>query len=129
MSTNEYRRLEGKVAFGSGIGRGTAIAFAREGASVLAVDRTETHSGSAVEAIERGGGRAIAVGCDVADSREVEAAVRRAVDSFGRIDLAVNNSGVAQPPAPVADISDEEVGSRPRHEFAGRSCACATRSP
>ena len=75
MSTEENGRFAGKVAFvtgaGNGIGRGTAIAFAREGASVVAADLTSDHVRGTVQAIDQLGGRALAVGCDVTSTDEV----------------------------------------------------------
>src|SRR4051812_2294415 len=125
MTTNGNGRFTGKVAVvtgaGSGIGRATAIAFAREDANVVAVDLTEQRSGETVRQIEHLGGTALAVGCDVTSSEQVQAALGRAVERFGRIDLAFNNAGVEQPPTPAADIAEAEwdrvVGTNLRGVF------------
>ena len=112
MSTNGNGRFAGKVAFvtgaGNGIGRATAIAFAREGASVVAADRSEEHSRDTVQSIEELGGNVIAVACDVTRSDQVRAALQRTIDAYGRMDIAFNNAGVEQPNAPVADITESE---------------------
>ena len=102
----------GKVAFvtgaGNGIGRATAIAFAREGAAVAAVDLTIGHSLDTVASIVRLGGRAIGVACDVTRNDDIVAALQHTVDTFGRLDIAFNNAGIALPTGGVADITDDE---------------------
>jgi NAD(P)-dependent dehydrogenase (short-subunit alcohol dehydrogenase family) len=92
-------RLDGKrviVTGGSrGIGRGIALAMAREGA-MIAVNYTANKAAAVgvVEAIERDGGRAVAIGADVAIKAEVDAMVAEVVREFGGIDVLVNNAGV-----------------------------------
>src|SRR4051794_19054455 len=89
-----------KVAFvtgaAGGIGRATALAFARGGASVAAADISEPGARETARLIEEGGGRALGVRCDVTRSEEVKGALDRAVDAFGRLDFAFNNAGVEQ---------------------------------
>lgn len=98
-------QLEGKVAIvtgGSrGIGKAMALALAREGATVVVAGRTESQSAflegtlaDTVAEIERGGGRALAVRTDVTRDADVEALVSKTLDSFGRIDVLVNNAGI-----------------------------------
>jgi NAD(P)-dependent dehydrogenase (short-subunit alcohol dehydrogenase family) len=105
-------RFAGKVAFvtgaGNGIGRATAIAFALEGASVVAADLTTEHVRRTVEAIEQLGGRPLPVGCDVTSNDQVDAALQRTVDMFGRLDIAFNNAGIALPTGAAADITEDE---------------------
>jgi len=78
----------------SGIGRGTARAFAREGASVVLCARREAPLESAADECRALGGEALAVPADVRDETSMRAVTRRALDRFGRIDVWVNNAGV-----------------------------------
>jgi len=92
----------------SGIGRATALAFAREGANVVVVDISERGNQETARMVEDAGGRALAVRCDVTRAEDVKAALDRTVDAFGRLDFAFNNAGVEQRITPAADLSEEE---------------------
>jgi NAD(P)-dependent dehydrogenase (short-subunit alcohol dehydrogenase family) len=104
--------LAGKVAFvtgaASGIGRATALAFAREGANVVVADIDQRGNQDTVRMIEDLGGQAFAVNCDVTRSEDVQTALSRTVERFGRLDYAFNNAGAEQQPKPMADITEEE---------------------
>jgi NAD(P)-dependent dehydrogenase (short-subunit alcohol dehydrogenase family) len=106
------QKFSGKVAFvtggGSGIGRVTAQAFAREGASVAIVGHTPEDLDETAKLIEQAGGRALAVTCDVTSADDVKAAVDRTVEAFGRLDFAFNNAGVEQPTKPLVEVSEDE---------------------
>lgn len=108
---NEQGSLAGKAAFvtgaANGIGRATALAFAREGASVVVADVSEQGNQETARMIEQAGGRALAVRCDVARAEDVKAALDRAVGAFGRLDLAFNNAGVEQPLTAAADLTEQ----------------------
>lgn len=104
--------VEGKVALvtgaGSGIGRATAEAFAREGAKVLAVDVVVDGGEQTVATIHASGGEATFVRCDVSKAADVEAAVKAAVDTYGRLDCAHNNAGVEGPMGPMVDYPEAD---------------------
>ena len=112
MVTNGTGRFAGKVAFvtggSSGIGRATASAFAREGASVVVADVSEQGNQETARLIEETGGHALAVTCDVRRAEDVQAALDRTIETFGRLDVAFNNAGIEQPVAALADITEEE---------------------
>lgn len=100
--------LDGKVALvtgaGSGIGRATALAFARSGARVALVGDAEAALRGTAQLIEADGGLALPIPCDVTNEDQVEAAVARTVETFGGLDHAFNNAGVEQPPKKLAKI-------------------------
>ncbi len=91
--------LAGKVAIvtggGSGIGRAISEAFAGAGASVAIFDLDEASAGDTVAAIAAAGGKAAFHRCDVSESSSVQAAVDGAVRDFGKVDVLVNNAGIA----------------------------------
>lgn len=77
-----------------GIGAATAQRLSRDGYAVAVVDLDEAACGATVSAIEAAGGRALAVGCDVSDAAQVEAAVTRIADEVGAPVVLVNNAGI-----------------------------------
>jgi NAD(P)-dependent dehydrogenase (short-subunit alcohol dehydrogenase family) len=112
MATSEQGSYSGKVVFvtgaASGIGRATALAFAREGASVVVSDISERNVRETARRIEDLGGRALAVGCDVTRGEDVKAALDKTIETFGRLDAAFNNAGLENEAKPMADVTEEE---------------------
>ena len=91
---------------GRGIGRAVALALARDGARVTAVARTESDLQSLVREIEGAGGRAVYHAGDLRQRAACDAAVARAVEAHGGLQVLVNNAGVGRH-APVAETTDE----------------------
>ena len=102
----------GKVAFvtgaAAGIGRAAALAFAREGANVVAADVSEQGTQDTARLVEQAGARALAVRCDVSRDNDVKAALDKTVEFFGRLDFAFNNAGVEQRVRLTADLTEQE---------------------
>jgi len=92
------KEFEGKVALitggGSGIGRATALAFARDGAQVVIGNRNVQRGEETVSMIRDAGGKAIFRRTDVLVAAEIEALVDHAVKTYGRLDIAFNNAGI-----------------------------------
>lgn len=91
-----------------GIGAATALRLAREGARVLVADRDAAEAERHAAAVREQGGTAEGVGCDVADRASVEAAVVRAVDAFGSLDVLVNNAAHCTPDEPRFEDGEDE---------------------
>src|SRR5271167_4434389 len=93
---NATGRLKDKVAIitgaGQGIGRGIALAMAKEGAHIVVSGRSEEKCGPVVKEIEDLGRRALFARCDVTVKPEIEDTVRQTMEAFGSIDILVNNA-------------------------------------
>ncbi len=102
----------GKVAFitgaANGIGRAAALAFAREGASVVVADVSENDNQETARMIQELGGRALAVTCDVRRNEDVQKALNSTIENFGRLDCAFNNAGIEYTVKPTAVVTEEE---------------------
>ena len=103
------QRLKDKIAFvmgagcvgeGWGNGKATAVLFAREGATVICVDRDLASAERAVAIITEEGGRAEALRADITSAADIDAAVGAAISRHGRIDILHNNVGIAEPGGP-----------------------------
>jgi NAD(P)-dependent dehydrogenase (short-subunit alcohol dehydrogenase family) len=106
-------RLENKVAVitgaGSGIGRESALLFAREGARVVVADVNDAAGQAVVEELRGAGGEAVYVHADVSKGADAEGMVRAAEESFGRLDVLFNNAGISHARDDDAVATEEEV--------------------
>ncbi len=104
-------RLVDKVAIitgaGAGIGRSTALLFAREGARVVVADRDPQEGAKTVSLIEENGGAAIFVQVDVSKAADVRKMVETAIETYGKLDILVNNAGIYVQ-ADVVETTEEE---------------------
>jgi NAD(P)-dependent dehydrogenase (short-subunit alcohol dehydrogenase family) len=104
-------RLANKVALitgaGTGIGRATALLFAQEGAKVVAQDVSADAVQETVQLIRKTGGEAVSIGGDVAASADAAAMMKKAVDTYGRLDVLFNNAGIWRG-GTILDIGEED---------------------
>ncbi len=106
------RELEGKVGLvtggTSGIGRDTAMLFAKAGAKVVVSGRREAEGEKTVELVSAAGGEGLFVKADVSIASEVDALIQKAVERFGRLDIAFNNAGIEGVRVPIIKQSEED---------------------
>jgi len=119
--------FSGKVALvtggGNGIGRAACVAFAKQGAKVVAVDRDGAAAEATAGIIRQNGGDAVAVTADVTKSADVKAYVKAAIDKYGRIDCFFNNAGIEGKVAHTVDydeaVFDAVIGVNVKGVFLG----------
>ena len=106
--------LDGKVAFitggASGIGKGTALRFAQEGAKIEIADMLAEDGEKAKAEIEQSGGQAIFTQCDVSDPAQVQNAVEATVTAFGRLDIVFANAGINGVWTPIEELKARRLG-------------------
>jgi NAD(P)-dependent dehydrogenase (short-subunit alcohol dehydrogenase family) len=109
-ATSSNQLFAGKVVLvtggNAGIGRATAVAFARHGAHVVVSGRRKAEGEESVAIIEKVGGKGLFVQADVSREEDIAALVDRTVDHFGRLDIAFNNAGVLAR-GPITEITAE----------------------
>ncbi len=91
----------------SGIGRATALIFAREGANVLCADTNEEGAVRTADEASEGGGRGVSVMTDVTSRASIEEMVKKAKEAFGRVDFLFNSAGAALRRSPFLEIDDD----------------------
>ena len=105
-------RLEDKVALvtggASGIGRASALVFAREGASVVVSDLNVAGSGDTVQEIKAAGGSATAIAGDVSDTDDARSIVESTVEAYGSVDVVLNSAGIISDLAVLGDAVPED---------------------
>ncbi|MFN3469328.1 MAG: SDR family NAD(P)-dependent oxidoreductase [Novosphingobium sp.] len=115
-------RFQGKAVLvtgaATGIGRATALAFAREGADVMIGD-IDPRAAETVDLILAEGARAVFRQCDVRRAADLDLLVAACVDRFGRMDAAFNNAGVLPPQRPIHEIPEDELALAIDVDFKG----------
>ncbi len=105
------KKLQDKVVLvtgaSSGIGRATALAFAKKGAKVVIAARRVKDSEETIQKIKDAGGEGTFIKADVSQKSEVENLIQKAVEKYGRIDCAFNNAGTSGERAPLAECTEE----------------------
>lgn len=105
-------RLAGKTALitgaGSGIGKATALLFAKEGAQIAALERDEKDLRKTVEEIKQAGGNAVAVVADISNPEEMRRALEKTIESFARLDIVFANAGINGVWAPIDELEPDE---------------------
>lgn len=108
-------RLANKVAIitgaGSGMGRATSILFAKEGAKVVVADINDSGGQETVRVIKANGGDAIFIHTDVSKAADVDGLIKKAVKTFGKLDILYNNAAIPQKAIPV-ELMDEAEWDR-----------------
>lgn len=103
--------MTGKVALvtggSSGIGRACSLAFSKEGAKVVVADVQAEKGEETVSLIKKSGGEAIFVTADMSKGTDIEAMVKKTVETYGRLDYGVNNAGIEGQQGPTADCTEE----------------------
>lgn len=103
--------LSGKVAIvtggSSGIGKATAIAFAREGAKVVVASRREKEGQETVKQVQSAGSEGFFIKTDVSKETDVSAMVEKTIATYGHLDYAFNNAGIEQIPTPLVEQTEE----------------------
>lgn len=107
--TTEFRGKVGIVTGGtSGIGRDTAILFAKAGTKVVVAGRREAEGKETIDLVHSAEGDGFFVKTDVSRAAEVDGLVRKTVEKFGRLDIAFNNAGIEGSLTPIAEQSEED---------------------
>lgn len=111
MKGTIQKQFTGKVALvtgaSSGIGKATALQYAREGAKVVVSDIKEDEGLKVVEEIKQSGGEAVFVAADVAKPEDCENLVKQAVAHYGQLNIAFNNAGIGGEAKPIGEMDVE----------------------
>lgn len=103
--------LKGKVAIitgaASGIGESTALLFGKEGARLVLTDINENKGNKVLESVKALGAEAIFLKADASKAEDAEKSVQKAIEKFGKLDIAVNNAGIGGPQKPVGEYEIE----------------------
>ncbi len=91
----------------SGIGKSISLLFAEHGAEIVVADIDESKGREVVQDIEKAGGNSFFLKCDTSQSKDCEQLIERTLEKYGRLDIAINNAGIAGDSAPIGDYSIE----------------------
>ena len=109
------KRMDNKIALvvggSTGIGRATAVAFARAGAKVVVASRGETKGQETVELVKQAGTEGLFIQTDVSDKNSVKHLIEQTIDKYDRIDAAFNNAGIEGKTAPLVQTNEDDFDS------------------
>lgn len=91
-----------------GLGEGIALEFVKQGARCVLTDILDDEGHAVAERINKEGGEAIYLHCDISVSSQVRECVAEATKKFGTVDVLVNNAAISLPPAPITELSDDD---------------------